>query len=120
MAEDSDHNSTMEEFERMMKSPNTRRFFELSPLEVPGIFLSKKQRTHRNTFISLIGSANETAVSIETTPDPLNTAFVEVNMIYLVRNNYSYYLFLQNRRVLSMNSAVKEIYLNNNNKVSLR
>ena len=80
------------------------------------VYFCGKRETHRS--ISLIGSANETVSSIVTTPDPLNTAFVGVNMIYLMRNNHSYCLFIQNRRLITMNSVVNEVYPNN--KVNLK
>ena len=50
MAEESDHNSTMEAFETMLKDEQSRRFFELSPIEVAGIFLWKKRNTSNHFF----------------------------------------------------------------------
>ena len=91
-------------------------FLNYHRLKLQVYFRGKRER-HRT--ISSIGSANETVSSIVTTPDPLNTAFVGVNMIYLIRNNHSYCLFIQNRRLITMNSVVKEVHLNNN-KVNLK
>ena len=52
----------------------------------PGIYLltiklrEKRKKKHPDLIFSLVVTANEGASSIDATPNPLNTAFIEVNI----------------------------------------
>ena len=50
----------------------------------PGMYLlmytRKRKKKHRNLIFFSVGTVNEGASTISTTPDPLNTAFINVNI----------------------------------------
>ncbi len=90
MAEKSTPNTTMEEFERLLEDKDFRELFSLSRHETPGTHIKQSYEDMIvlfNFFFLFVGSASEIASSAITTPDPLNMAFINVNIIYLLRNN---------------------------------
>jgi hypothetical protein len=91
MADQSGHDDTLKELEELLKDKDFCQMFERRNDETTSRYLKtsnvplRVSQSNLFLFSFLASSANESTMSIITPSDPLNTAFINVNLILFTR-----------------------------------